>query len=227
MANITDFEFISSLAQARTRGGSKWIFTNSFDESLEGFAFPESVQIVWFIDYQHSLDNVVFSQNVKILKLIRYNLPLNGNFQNIQRLILDDCQTIVPANINDITIINGLSNNQIIADAVQRYSFIDCQVLNTTFENTKLIKFENCAVENVSFSSELEFLYTDTDILKQLHFSIPCKLYIQCQFEIIEFDHDMIIMTHQIIDHPRYKLMESCDGKYVYEYRQFKLVFVD
>ena len=188
MATTIEFEYISSLAQARTRGGSKWIFNHNFDESLEGFAFPESVQIVWFIDYKHSLDNVIFPQTIRIIKLIRYNLPLNGNFQNIQRLILDDCQTIVPANINDITIINGLSNNQIIADAVHRYSFIDCQVLNTTFENTKLIKFENCTVENVSFSSELEFLYTDTDILKQLHFSRPCKLYIQCQFEIIDFD---------------------------------------
>jgi hypothetical protein len=100
MANISDFEFISSLAQARTRGGSKWLFTNSFDESLEGFVFPESVQIVWFIDYQHSLDNVVFSQNVKILKLIRYNLPLNGNFQNIQRLILDDLSNYAKSNLS-------------------------------------------------------------------------------------------------------------------------------
>lgn len=227
MANITDFEFISSLAQARIREGSKWIFTNTFDESLEGFFFPESVQIVWFIDYKHSLDNVIFPQTIRIIKLIGYNLPLNGNFQNIQRLILDDCQTIVPANVKEITIIKGRSRDQIIADEVQRYSFMDCQILNTTFENTKQINFENCTVENVSFSSELKFLATDTDNLKQFCFSGPCNLYIHCSFEIIEFEYDMTIITKHNINHPKYELIQVANNNHIYAYRPFKLIFVD
>ena len=50
---------------------------------------------------------------------------------------------------------------------------------NTTFKNTKDIYFEECIVENVSFSS-VDTIYTDIDNLKQFHFSGPCDLYIYC-----------------------------------------------
>ncbi len=145
---------------------------------------------VCFVNYQHLLDNVIFTQNIKTLKLIGYNLPLNGNFQNIDLLVLDNCQTMrnlttIP-NIKNITICKGQLNSQIIAD-VQRYTFHDCQVINTIFKNTKNVHFNKCIVENVSFSSA-DMVCTDTDNLKQFHFSGPCNLHVYCPFEIIEFE---------------------------------------
>jgi hypothetical protein len=170
--------------------GPKWLFTSYFNESLEGFVFPEPVRNVCFVNYQHLLDNVIFTQNIKTLKLIGYNLPLNGNFQNIDLLVLDNCQTMrnlttIP-NIKNITICKGQLNSQIIAD-VQRYTFHDCQVINTIFKNTKNVHFNKCIVENVSFSSA-DMVCTDTDNLKQFHFSGPCNLHVYCPFEIIEFE---------------------------------------
>jgi len=226
------YQQISSIADAHRyaqHAGPKWLFTSYFNESLEGFVFPESVRNVCFVNYQHSLDNVVFTQNIKTLKLIGYNLTLNGNFQNIDLLVLDNCQTTVPANIKNITICKKQLNNQIIAD-VQKYTFYDCQVINTTFKNTKNIHFNNCTVKNISFSSDIDTVCTDTDNLKQFHFSGPCNLHIYCPFEVIEFEHDMAITTYQIIDHPKYKLVQTTNighECYVYEYRPFKLVFVD
>ena len=133
-------------------------------------------------------------------------------------------------NVNKITIINGRLNNQIIAN-VEKCIFYKCQVINTTFKNTKDIYFKECIVENISFSSETDTICTDIDNLKQFHFSGPCDLYIYCPFEIIEFEHDIIINTYQIIDHPNYELIltDVCGGCecYVYEYHPFKLVFVD
>jgi len=97
MSAQTAYQQISSIADAHRyaqHAGPKWLFTQHFNESLEGFVFPEPVRNVCFVNYRHSLDNVVFSQNIKTLKLIGYNLPLNGNFQNIDLLVLDNCQTM-------------------------------------------------------------------------------------------------------------------------------------
>lgn len=231
MSAQSAYQQISSIADLHRyaqRAGPKWLFTQHFNESLEGFVFPELVHNVCFVNYLHLLDNVVFSQNIKTLKLIGYKLPLNVNFQNIDLLVLDNCQTNIP-NIKNITICKGTSNNQIIAD-VQRYTFHDCQVINTTFKNTKNVHFNNCTVENVSFSSETDLVCTDIDNIKQFNFSGPCNLHVYCPFEIVEFEHDMTITTHQIINHPKYKLVRTINiGRecYVYEYRTFKLVFVD
>jgi hypothetical protein len=104
----------------------------------------------------------------------------------------------VPENVNKITIINGRLNNQIIAN-VQKCIFYKCQVINTIFKNKKDIYFKECTVENVSFSSA-DTICTNIDNLKQFHFSGPCNLYIYCSFEIIEFEHDIIINTYQIMN---------------------------
>jgi hypothetical protein len=81
--SVHDYQPISSIADALACTSPKWLFISDFNESLDDFVFPDFVTDICFINYLHLLDNVVFTQNIKNLTLIGYNLPLNGNFQNI------------------------------------------------------------------------------------------------------------------------------------------------
>jgi hypothetical protein len=82
--SVHDYQPILSIADTLECIGPKCLFNSDFNESLDYF-----VTVICFINYLHLLDNVVFTQNIKNLTLIGYNLPLNGNFQNIDLTLYD------------------------------------------------------------------------------------------------------------------------------------------
>lgn len=197
-----------------------------FDEEdgpIIGYNFPPNIKHIDFYNYRHSLVGVEFPP-LQSIYIEFYNLSLHGvNFQNVKKLLLNDCLDIPELNLFSI-IIKNVKLNNIILSNINEVKLIKCNIGELFANNIDKLTIDKCCISHVQI--DVNYLKYIKDKISRPIFSIKCHT-IEVDnfndFDSMYLSNDMIIKTGQKIDDNRFCLI----GPNTYRYNNFGMVFID